>query len=362
MRTSVYVCVRASVAACLALAVLSSRAAEAQGIWALEQHHYYDSVLSDPRAPQTTVLFPAKADAFPFAVKDGSSLVWDLSVGAAIPILGFGSHRGTEDPTGVPPRGVGIGMWFPLSFHMIEDMGKDPSNPILDTDYRFGGLVKTQFGLPIGGDGKALHSAHLGVKFQFGHESTHLGDEFELGALREHQAEFVRVNVSYEYYDVGASFEPNFGKKDGQHQVKIRAGNIWLWKPEKGWYSRELLQPFGSFIQGSSRNHEPYVQAEWKWQDAIGEDLSLVASFDARNRTIYQYTPAPDDTKTNPTEPTEWSLNTIVGVRQDRKGQGLSGKITPTYYFRFYHGVNPNGQFRSQRGFTEFGFGVHFSL
>jgi len=341
------------------IAVLSSRAAGAQGVWALEQHHYFDSVLADPRAPQTTVLFPAKADSFPFAVKEGSSLVWDLSVGAALPILGVGTRRGTEDDTGVGRRDFGIGIWFPLSFHMVEDMGKDPSNPILDTDYRFGGLVKAQVGLPI--HNRKVHSAHVGAKFQFGHESTHLGDEFELGALREHQAEFVRVNVSYEYYDAGGSFEPNFGK-DGVQQLKIRAGNIWLWRPEKGWYSRTVLQPFGTFIEGASRNHEPYLQAEWKWQSVFGDTFSLVSSFDARNRTIYQYTPAPDDTRTNAPEPTEWSFNTIVGVRQDRKGQGISGRITPTYYVRFYHGVNPNGQFRSQRGFSEFGFGVHFGI
>lgn len=48
----------------------------------------------------------------------------------------------------------------------------------------------------------------------------------------------------------------------------------------------------------------------------------------------------------------------MVGLRQDRKSKGRFGKLSPTYYLRYYHGVNPNGQFRSQSHYTEFGFGV----
>jgi hypothetical protein len=328
--------------------------------WSLENHAYYEPVLAEPRGAQTTVLFPARADSFPFAVNDGAGLVWDISLGRELPIFGFSNSKGTESPTGVAPGGFGMGIWMPLSFHMIEDMGKDPSNPILNTDYRFGGVVKVQWGLRA--DQAFWSSAHIGAKFQFGHESTHIGDEFTLGALRTHRAEFLRVNVSYEYYDAGAAFEPNVGK-DGRYQIKLRAGNIWLWRPADGWYSPELLQPFGLFIARSSRNHEPYVQVEF-YSDPAARDsrFGLILSADLRNRTIYQYLPAPDAARTNPPEPTEWSTNVMVGLRQVRAGAGTLGKLTPTYYLRAYHGVNPNGQFRSQSGFSEFGFGVQFGF
>ena len=325
--------------------------------WFLEQHAYFDPVLAEPRAAQTTVLFPAVGDSFPFAVNDRRGLVWDISVGSELPIVGFGSKRGTESPTGVAAHGFGVGVWFPLSFHMIEDMGKDPSNPILNTDYRFSGLVKAQWGLAD--DTRWWSSAHVGAKFQVGHESTHLGDEFTLGALRVHSASFRRVNVSYEYYDVAGAFEPNVGH-DGRYQFKLRAGNIWLWRPANGWYSPELLQPYGQFIAASKRNHESYAQFEL-YRQPDGR-LGVIASADIRNRTICQYVAAPDATRTNLGEPAEWSSNVMIGLRQLRSGAGVLGRLTPTYYLRAYHGVNPNGQFRNQSGYNEFGFGVHFGF
>lgn len=46
--------------------------------------------------------------------------------------------------TGVAAGAIGIGFWLPLSFHTIEDLSKDPSRPILDTDYRFGAQLGGQ--------------------------------------------------------------------------------------------------------------------------------------------------------------------------------------------------------------------------
>jgi hypothetical protein len=83
---------------------------------------------------------------------------------------------------------------------------------------------------------------------------------------------------------------------------------------------------------------------------------------DIRDRTIFQYNLVPADTFTNRGEPTQVSINVIAGVRQVRSGPGLLGSITPTYYLRYYHGVNPNGQFRSQPNFQLFGFGVQFGF
>jgi len=342
------------------MAILSATDAAAQKtIWALENHGYYNSILAEPRAAQTMVLFPAGADSFPFAVNEGAGLVWDISVGHEVPIVGFSTSKGTESPTGVAAGAFGLGIWMPLSFHVIEDMGKDDSNPILNTDYRFGGLLKAQWGLPDNTAGWS--SAHVAAKFQFGHESTHLGDEFTLGALRVHAADFIRVNVSYEYYDLGGAFEPNVGM-DGRYQIKVRAGDIWLWRPKNGWYGPELLQPYGRFVAGSSRNHEPYTQFEIYRAPSGNSTLGFILSADVRNRTIYQYVDVPDAARTNPREPTEWSTNVMGGVRQVRAGAGMMGKLSPTYFLRFYHGVNPNGQFRSQSGFREFGFGVHFDF
>ena len=87
---------------------------------------------------------------------------------------------GTDVLTGVAAGAIGIGFWLPLSFHIIEDLSKDPSRPIL-------------------------------LKLEGGHESTHVGDEFTISAIERYPDTFQRVNVSYEYYDLALSFEPNFG-------------------------------------------------------------------------------------------------------------------------------------------------------
>jgi hypothetical protein len=347
-------------AAVLVVTFAAPAGVEAQtSAWHLEEHHYFDPILAEPRGAQTSVLFPGAATSVPFAVFDRRSLVWDISLGRELPILGFSSNKGGESPVGVPPHGFGLGLWFPLSFHMIEDMGKDPSNPILNTDYRFGGLVKAQWGLP--GSTGFWSSAHVGAKLQFGHESTHIGDEFTLGALRTHAATFLRVNVSYEYYEVAGSFEPNIGN-DGQYQLKVRAGTIWLWRPADGWYSPDLLQPYGNLIARSRRNHEPYAQFEVYRQPTGTSRLGVIVSADCRDRTIYQYVPSASNVQLSDDEPTQWSVNVLAGIRHVRSGSGLAGRISPTYYLRFYRGVNPNGQFRSQSDFNEVGFGVQFGF
>ena len=116
------------------------------GMWTFSNRPYFDPLHADPRAAQTQVLFPAVSTGFPFAVKSGRHMAWDVNLGKEFPILGWETRR-IEDVDGVGPGQFGIGVWFPLSFHIVEDMGKDPSNPILNTDYRFGGMVKGQFGL-----------------------------------------------------------------------------------------------------------------------------------------------------------------------------------------------------------------------
>lgn len=338
--------------------LITGFAAAADLPWYLQNRAYFEPLLADPRAAQIQILFPAFADSFPYAVNPGRSQVWDISVGHEFPIIGWESNSSVS-PIGVAAGAFGIGFWFPISFHMIEDIGKDPSAPILNTDYRFGGQVKAQYGLPWGWT-KRSHS-HIGLRFQSGHESTHIGDEFTINAIRKYGGDFLRVNVSYEYYDLAGSFEPNFGK-DSRHRLKLRGGAMWLWHPERGWYSEDILvYPFGTAIAPSRRNYEPYAGAEflWTFADKNGEasDRAVITSIDIRDRTIFKY-----QTVLVRDERSEISVNAIAGLRHQRGGGGPLGKISPTYYIRYYHGVNPNGQFRSQSNFTEFGIGMQLGF
>lgn len=350
-------------AAAVWLGVLLPAFSFANPLWYLENRPYFDPLLSDPYATQMSVLFPAAADSFPFALNPGRSLVWDISVGHEFPMLGWesGPKRtpATDTLTGVAAGAIGIGVWLPLSFHMIEDLSKDPSRPILDTDYRFGAQLKVQYGLP--GAWGTRTQTHIGLKFQAGHESTHVGDEFTISAIEHYPDTFLRVNVSYEYYDVALTFEPNFGA-GARHHLRFRAGRVWLWHPQVGWYTEtHLLYPLGAVIAPSRRNAEPYGEVEFTYalpgKQGRPSATSVIASVDIRDRTVFQY-----QAILTHEEPSEISVNSMIGLRYKRSSEGLTGRISPTLYLRYYHGVNPNGQFRSQAHFSLYGVGVEFGL
>ena len=94
---------------------------------------------------------------------------------------------------------VGRGAWdcgSPISFHVIEDF-KERRLPIVDTDYRFGFMVKFQ---------RQFEKVGLGIRFvPWNHESTHLGDEYTILASRD--PAFERINVSYENWDTASRWK-----------------------------------------------------------------------------------------------------------------------------------------------------------
>jgi hypothetical protein len=342
--------------AAILCALSSTGALQAQSwlkpAWAFERHSYYDPLVAEPRAAQMKVMFPARASSVQYAVNPGQGTVWDISVGDEIPIVGWTNT--TEKPEGrpVPAKRFAIGVFFPLSFHMVEDMGKDESNPILNTDYRFGAMIKAQWGLPE--KWGIIQQGHIGLRYvPIAHESTHLGDEFTLHATQKYGDDFRRVNVSYQYWELGGSFEPNF-LKDGRLETKFRAGVIReAFNKGNGWYARELIQPIGGVVTQSQRNYEPYVGIEaFLSPDPDTGGFGPFVSIDLRDRTVYGYDRA---TRSEP-EDTKLSVNALIGFRQLRP----KSRIQPFYYLRYYHGVNPAGQFRDQKNYQLYGFEVLF--
>jgi hypothetical protein len=315
----------------------------AQEGWALENRGYHDPLIAEPRAAQISITAIAISDELPFVQEPGKRIVWDISLGKEIPIFGYETGNAKSKPLG---KGKwGIGFWLPVSFHMIEDF-KDPSAPILNTDYRFGGVIKAQYGL--------TDKSRLGARIQFGHESTHIGDEFSLAARRT-KPDFERVNVSYEYWEYGVSFETDQGKDD-RHHLKFRHGGIGLISPKKGFYSPESLEPGGRTIPRSASHFEPSFGFEWYLRKGMVKGFGPFLSVDARHRIIYNYRKANDDEK----EDRQTSFNILFGLR--RVERGFLEKGIPDLFFRYYHGVNPAGQFRSQRNYQLIGVGIYVPL
>ena len=180
--------------AAVALVAMVPTTADGQSLnmWTFKDLPYYEPLMAEPRAARMEVTIPAWAKQFPHSEETGTRFAWQVTLGREAPIIGVRSER-VDGRVGKGEWGLGV--WTPISFHMIEDF-KDESAPIVDTDYRFGAMVKFQYGLK--------EDLWLGIKFvPWAHERTHLGDEYTIIALR--QPDFERVNPSFEYQPGTAS-------------------------------------------------------------------------------------------------------------------------------------------------------------
>ena len=298
---------------------------------------YYEPLLGETRPARTMLLIPAWSEEFPDSVEKGSRFAWQITLGDELPILTV-SSQSSAGP--VEPGKWGIGLWFPISFHVIEDF-LDVSNPIVDTDYRFGFMVKAQ--------GCCFGPVRVGVRFvPWAHESTHLGDEYVI--LAANDPTFERINVSYENWEYGLSLEGS-GLLTEDDTWAFRHGGLKPWGKD-GYYSNHLLGSEVQTLTPSSKNYEPSFGAEYLWPEWRGRHWYVSA--ETRNRLVYTY----HQTADNP-ERRQWSWNVQVGRTVP---PGTSGTPLKQYFVQLYHGVNPYGQLRSQRSWWSAGFGWVFGL
>jgi len=300
---------------------------------------FYDALRAEHHAARNKLLIPAWSDEFPHSEHSGSRFAWQVHLGAEFPIVAFTT---SEDDDRMEPGNWGFGLWTPVSFHMIEDF-TDDSNPIVDTDYRFGAMVKFQYGL--------AENLRLGIRYvPWAHESTHLGDEYVIIAQRPSlQPPFERINVSYEWQEYGVSLEGHslFAKED---EWTVRHGGIDPWGPD-GYYSDHLLGSDDPVLTPSRKNYEPsfglqYIFPPWGHRQ-------VYLSWDLRDKLVYNYHQTPD----NP-ERRQWSWNLHVGRTLERNDK----KALKDYFVEIYRGVNPYGQLRSQADYWSIGFGWIFAL
>jgi hypothetical protein len=316
-------------------AAAPAAASGSSDLWVFENRSYFDPLVAEPRAAQITVLAATYAKEYQYQVKHGSRRIWDISLGKEIPIVGWESTRSGGNE--LEPGAFAFGVWIPVSFHMVEDF-LDDSSPIINTDYRFGGQLKAQ---------RAFEGQRsLSFKLQVGHESTHLGDEFTLHAVTTYP-DFERINVSYEYWEYGIGFE--LLSEAMSLEWRFRHGGIQVLGDE-GFYSDHLLEPNGREIATSRHNFEPSFGIEATPTQPRG--WHPYGSVDLRLRTVYDYAKPTRETP----EDRQWSVSAVLGLRNGafkRTDRGI-----PDFVLRGYYGVNPNGQFRSQRSYWQIGVGI----
>lgn len=325
--------------AAICAVLLASPMQAATRLWVFENRSYYDPLVAGVREPHLSALALGFGDRVPFLVDDSSPRsIWDIDVGAEMPIIGWDSEPGKD----LSPGGLGIGFWIPIDFHMLEDL-VDNSGPIVNTDYRFGGMLKVRYGLP--------RSRWLAARLLVGHESTHLGDEFSIVGARRFPRSFERINVSWEFADLGVLYEHSatipWNARAGA-TVNLRGS---YYSTDQGSVTESALGP----VVPSKNRIDPYVGFEMSREELF--TLTSLGSFDGyasvevRWRSVYEYHRPRRDVS----EERQLSTNVIIGIRKTGTDRGF-GRASP--FVRFYHGVNPHGQFRNQKDYTEFGVGV----
>jgi hypothetical protein len=318
----------------LLLLILCASAAEA-GWWSFEDRRYYESLIAGVREPHLSALALAQGKRIEFQVSSKDPrMIWDIDAGGELPIVGYESAPSQHGR--VAKHAHGIGLWIPIDFHMIEDL-TDRSGPVVNNDYRFGGMFKAQYGL--------THTSWVAARLHVGHESTHLGDEFSIVGERQFRTTFERINVSWEYADLGFLYE----RSGGPRMTSVRAGVTYNLRGS--YYATDpdsiTFSPRGR-VTPSKNRYDPYAGFDRRWQGALFQgNWDVYASGELRWRSIFDY----HKTVLGSSEARQGSINLIAGVK-------VNGDNKASPFLRYYRGVNPHGQFRNQKSYTEYGLGV----
>lgn len=314
--------------------------------WTFEDRRYYEPLIAGVREPHVSALALAWASRMPFMIHDDDPRrVWDIDLGTEIPIFGWQLGSNVDDSSRVAPGKYGVGFWIPIDFHMIEDFADD-SEPIVNTDYRFGGAIKFQHGLD------STPGRWISARLVVGHESTHLGDEFSIRGSRAFPRTFERINVSWEFLDLGVMLEDASRER---LSWSVRGGVTTTLPFRDSYYSTgraSVTESRVGPVTPSSNWVDPYAGFEAEWERLLLKDRwSLYVSSELRWRSVYDYHKPSAESE----EDRQVSVNLISGIRKSGS-VGMIGRVSP--FLRIYHGVNPHGQFRNQADYTEFGVGL----
>ena len=224
---------------------------------------------------------------------------------------------------------------------LLIDMFEEITAPVINTDYFFG--LKTA---------AIQYTDHpyirnLGLKLvPLFHESTHIGDEFSLHGYHELPA-FRRVNVSYEAWEIAAVInDPDTMRTN---LLSAKAGFHGLWNPANGYYATDSLETKNQMAPPSQKNYEYYIQLNWqRTRGFLCSDRWMnVFSAEANNRLKFSYDEAVPEKRS-------WNINLYIGWKYmaRKSGHNLG------FFFRYYAGIIPHGQFRNTDGYRYAGLSI----
>jgi hypothetical protein len=213
-------------------------------------------------------------------------------------------------------------------------MFEETSSPVINTDYFFGlkAAAVKYTGHP--------YIRNFGLKLvPLFHESTHLGDEFSIHGHHDLPG-FRRVNVSYEAWEIAAVI--NDPDTIQSNLLSAKVGFHGLWNPANGYYATDSLETKNRPAPPTERNYEYYIQLNLQRTKGFlcSEKWMNVLSVEANNRLKFSYDESIPEKRS-------WSLNLYAGWKYmaQKSGHNLG------FFFRYYAGIIPNGQFRNTGGY-----------
>lgn len=217
---------------------------------------------------------------------------------------------------------------------LLIDMFESTTSPVINTDYFFGLKAAAVKYL----DHPFFRNVGLKLVPVF-HESTHLGDEFSIHGYNDVPG-FKRVNVSYEAWEIAAVLNDPDTIRSNLFSAKV--GIHGLWNRAEGYYFTDSLETKGLMAPPSVKNYEYYVQLNWqrtkgflcsgRWMNVLSVELN--------NRLKFSYDEAIEEQRS-------WNINFYLGWKyiSEKSGHHIG------FFFRYYAGIIPYGQFRNTGGY-----------
>ncbi len=249
----------------------------------------------------------------------------------------------------------GLSVSLPVSFLIWQDVFMVGTQPVINTDYRFG----------VGDIGfihrfkKSRFIKNYTIRYSpFKHESTHLGDELTIWR-KDEALDITRVNVNYNYTELALSLNDPDGTTKMNNHFKI--GLIVPNGYAKRWYFQFPKEGNQDKVLAVKNPLDFYIQYQLQTK-ASKHGFQGIFSVEVRNRTLYKYpyydrNMADDWVEYTSDEDRIWCVNAFLGVRYSIY-DGYFSKIG--LGIRAYHGANPYGQFRNIPNYKQLGFALIF--
>ncbi|MCK6542449.1 hypothetical protein L6Q79_07175 [bacterium] len=324
--------------------------AQEVGFWQFTNQAFFPPFISELRSADTKIdLGVFKHYPYSSAVKHHlfqkktAFLGMDISLGRELPIMGYSSSS------------FKCGFFIPVSFHLLWDI-EGKSSPVLNTDYRFGTMIKILWeNKDRGSYGQWLRFPGIGIRLvPWLHNSSHLGDEYTIFVLTDSSSskQFRRVNVSYEVYDALLFLYFNAGDDAGDDgHVQLGVGQTRRLGGRKLGYYHEKVLGQDTTVYVSDAKPETYFLADFYKKNL--QFLNFLAISSTRVN-IYNYHNLESEQR--------FSHSLIVGYRfTSHQNTSQIPKSLSEIYFRGYRGANPNGQFKSQKKFWLITFGLRIT-